>query len=79
MIGEELESAMQQSSRLPLPHGVSFLLMESFSNFDVSDTATVILTIFTPMVETSSIFNAAVAEVAASLDTLYPAQSASTA
>lgn len=68
MIGEELGTVMQ-----PLPNGFSFLLIESFSNFDVSGTATLILTIFTPMVETSFIFNAAVAEVAASLDMLCPA------
>lgn len=73
MIGEELGTVMQ-----PLPNGVSFLSMESFSNFDVSGAATLILTIFTPMVETSFIFNAAVAEVAASLDMLCPARSAST-
>lgn len=79
MIGEDLVSVMQEPSRLPLPNGVSSLLMESFSNFDVSGTATLLLTRFTPMVETSFIFNAAVAEVAASLDMLCPAQSASTA
>lgn len=66
----------------PLPlssRGVSFLLMESFSNFDISGTATLIPTNFTSMLETSLIFNTALAEVAASLDMLCPAQSASTA
>lgn len=76
MIGEELGSVMQEVITPPPPNGVSFLLIESFSNFDVSGTATLILTSFTPMVETSFIFNTAVAEVAASLDMLCPAQSA---
>lgn len=78
MIGEELGFLMQESSRLP-PNGVSFLLMESFSNFDVSGTATLILTSFTSMLEPPLMFNAALAEVAASFDMLCPVQSASTA